>query len=215
MASSFFSQIPVIVHVLTKLRPERILDVGKGFGKYGFLIHEYWGIDDSRRPDPSRTLAEQSRVEIDAVDCNEAYLWPHLGQFYKNIYMGRIEDIYETLPRYDAILMADVIEHLEKPAGQKILRYFLDQGSTLVVSTPARFFQQECFESPYERHVSYWAPKDFCFPGYFRDYQNVDSGRVFVLSGRKVDIRGFGNGFIKKARRIARVLRNKILPQFS
>ena len=49
MASSFVSQIPVIVNLVSKLKPRKIIDIGKGFGKYGFLIHEYAGIDNQKR----------------------------------------------------------------------------------------------------------------------------------------------------------------------
>ena len=53
-----------------------MLDIGKGFGKYAFLTHEYCGIDNTRRPDPTRTLREQSRVAIDAVG---VAILKHLG----------------------------------------------------------------------------------------------------------------------------------------
>src|SRR5262249_27292567 len=134
MASSFASQIPIIVHLLSKLKPATVLDIGKGFGKYGFLIHEYVGIDPTKRPNPKATLAEQSRVAVDGVECNENYLWPHIRQFYRNVYLGRIEELYPTLPRYDVVLMADVIEHIKKEDGLKITRHFVSQGSRIIVS---------------------------------------------------------------------------------
>src|SRR5436309_9272819 len=101
MPSSFASQIPIIVHLLNNLEPATVLDVGKGFGKYGFLIHEYVGMDFSKRPDPAATLAQQSRIAVDAVESNPDYLWPHISQFYRNIYVGRIENLYQSLGRYD------------------------------------------------------------------------------------------------------------------
>ena len=52
MASSFVSQIPVVVYLLQRLAPTSMLDIGKGFGKYGFLAHEY---DSESRPRPRRT----------------------------------------------------------------------------------------------------------------------------------------------------------------
>ena len=73
MASSFLDQVPTIVYVLQKLDPQSVLDVGKGFGKYGFLLHEYVGIDHMKKPDPNRTLAQQSRIVIDAVEVNPSY----------------------------------------------------------------------------------------------------------------------------------------------
>jgi hypothetical protein len=73
MASSFPEQIPAIVYLLQQLqlndgRRSRMLDVGKGMGKYGFLAHEYVGMDRREAPEPLKTLAEQSRWTIDAVE---------------------------------------------------------------------------------------------------------------------------------------------------
>jgi hypothetical protein len=48
MASSFSAQIPAIVHLLKSLASKSVFDIGKGFGKYGFLIHEYLGIDNTK-----------------------------------------------------------------------------------------------------------------------------------------------------------------------
>ncbi len=67
----------------------------------------------------------------------------------------------------------------------------------MVISTPRSFFQQELFESPDERHVSHWTPRDFrqlaaC------DYQNVAGGRIFLLSPAPIDVPGFGRSPIKQ-----------------
>ena len=67
MASSWFSQIPTILTLLRELNPKSVVDIGKGFGKYGLLIQEYYGIDDTKRPDAALSLAKQSRLAIDAL----------------------------------------------------------------------------------------------------------------------------------------------------
>src|SRR5262245_58425700 len=125
MASSFLDQVPTIVYVLQKLDPQTVLDVGKGFGKYGFLLHEYVGIDNTKKPDPSKTLAEQSRIVIDAIEANPSYQWPHISQFYRHVYLGRVEELCDELPPYDVVLMADVIEHIEKTAALRVVDLFL------------------------------------------------------------------------------------------
>jgi hypothetical protein len=58
MASSFLNQVPSIIYLVQKIRPEKILDIGKGFGKYGFLIHEYWSIDNTKKVVPTKSLKE-------------------------------------------------------------------------------------------------------------------------------------------------------------
>src|SRR5947209_4388449 len=114
MASSYANQIPIIIHVIQQCKPKTILDIGKGFGKYGFLIHEFAGIDNLKRPDPMRVLAQQSNIVIDAIDINPDYSWPHLPHLYRDVTIGDVQSIYRTLPHYDLVLMTDVIEHLEK-----------------------------------------------------------------------------------------------------
>ena len=43
MASSFLSQIPTIIYLISQIKPKSILDIGKGFGNIVYLIHEYYG----------------------------------------------------------------------------------------------------------------------------------------------------------------------------
>jgi hypothetical protein len=206
MASSFASQIPVIVHLMSSLAPASVLDIGKGFGKYGFLLHEYCGIDTSVRPNPAMTLGQQSRVTIDAVESNPDYMWPHLADLYRKIFTGRIERLYTELPQYDLVLMADVIEHLNKEDGFKVVSHFVRCGAAVIVSTPRNFFHQELFESSDEHHLSHWTPADFrSFENW--DYQNAGAGRVYLISPRPFNITAFGNAPVTRLRRLARTIR--------
>lgn len=209
MASSFSAQIPAIIHLLQKLAPKSVLDIGKGFGKYGFLIHEYLGIDNTKRLNPSLSMAQQSAVKIDAVEVDDDLMLPHLNQFYNEAFFGDVFSIYKNLDNYDLILMVDVIEHLEKEKAIELLKYFISKNSKILIATPIHFFQQELYKSDYEHHVSHWAPGDFKKLGY-TDYQHFDGGAVYLLSKEETDIIGFGNSAIKKLRRIAKAIRNEI-----
>jgi SAM-dependent methyltransferase len=210
MASSFANQIPIIIYLIQQYRPSSILDIGKGFGKYGFLIHEFTGIDNTKRPKPELTLAQQSSTAIDAIDVNPEYSWPHIEQLYRNLKIGRIEELYLELPHYDLILMADIIEHLDKAVALKIVQHFVESGSIVVISTPVEFFRQDLYESDAEHHVSHWTAADFKLPGIYMERQNIYPGRVFVVANRPLSIRGFGRGGLKTARRIARCLANEL-----
>ena len=208
MASSFLSQISIIVYLISRLKPASILDIGKGFGKYGFLIHEYVGIGDKKPINPALSMKDQSKVKIDAVEADHNLLMTHLEYFYDKIYSANILEIYRKLDRYDLVLMIDVIEHLDKNSTLEMIKYFISQNYVLIIASPKLFFDQELYCSPYERHVSFWSPKDFkslCNV----DYQKVDAGVIYLLSQEKLDIRGFGRGFIKKIRRLARAFINE------
>ena len=209
MATSFAAQIEVVLNLMIRLNPRKVLDVGKGFGKYGFLLHEYYGVDSRVRPDPSKTLAEQSRVVIDAVESNPDYLWPHMSQLYRKVLVGRIEDLGPTLSGYDLVLFLDVIEHIQPRAGAALIRHFVGSGASMIISTPAMFFNQALYQSDDEHHVSFWDIKDIRGMGFPFDYQTVGPGRVFLVTPRPIDIRGFGHKPIKRLRRIARVVRSE------
>lgn len=209
MASSFSSQIPAIVYLLQKLKPKTVLDIGKGFGKYGFLIHEYAGIDNQKRINPALSMVQQSSIRIDGIEVDEDLLLPHLKQFYSEIFIGDVFKIYKDFQDYDLILMIDVIEHLDKEKAIIMLKYFLTKNMQVLVATPMTFFAQELYESEYEHHISHWKLNDFKNLG-FVEYQYVDGGAIYLLSREKIEIRGFGNSFIKKIKRIAKSIRNEI-----
>ena len=210
MATSFVDQIPTVIHIIARLKPKRIIDIGKGFGKYGFLIHEYCGIDTAKAPNPRATMAEQSRIHIDAVDINPDYTFPHLDQFYSRIFEGDVLDFYRELPVYDFVLMADVIEHLAKTPALDLLRHFLASKATVLVTTPAKFFQQTLYDSEAERHQSFWNREDFAQLGYHVEAQRVEAGVIYLISPKAIDIRGFGSSFQKRIRRVARAMRNEL-----
>lgn len=209
MASSFYAQIPAIVYLMQQLKPASALDIGKGFGKYGFLIHEYVGIDNREKINPALTLSDLSKVKVDCIEADADLMLPHLSQIYSQVYFGDVFKIYRELPEYELILMIDVIEHLDKKAALEMLRYFLKKTSAILIATPLNFFEQELYQSKFEHHVSHWQLKDFKNLGRV-EYQFYDGGGVYLLSEKKIKIRGFGNSLIKKARRIAKVLRNEI-----
>lgn len=159
MPTSEHWQIPFILDVIATERPVALLDVGAGFGKYGCLAREY--------ADPRR---------VDAVDANAPKL-----PCYDHIYVGDVRALDSLLPadapRYDLALLVDVIEHLEKPEGRRLLDQLVVRARRVLVTTPLGFRRQEVPGQPYETHRSGWYPWDFwgrytvgrlqVFPGHF------------------------------------------------
>lgn len=208
MASSFASQIPQIIFLISQIKSKTILDIGKGFGKYGFLIHEYIGIEKANGINPAKTMKAQSKINIDAVEIDKQLFLPHLDHIYNKVYEGSILEMYTRLPNYDLILIIDVIEHLEKNAAVKMLEYFISKKNKIIIATPEKFFQQHLYDSPFEEHISHWNLKDFSNIAYV-DHQKCSGGIIYFLTSQKMNIRGFGNSIIKKIRRLARALRDE------
>jgi SAM-dependent methyltransferase len=136
-------QIPRVLDVLVSERPQTVLDVGTGHGKYGYLAREY---------------ANPMRVDgVDAV--------PPRFSAYDHFYLGDLRELAQLLPaeppRYDLALLIDVIEHLEKEEGHRLLTELLLRARRVLVATPWGFRAQEVSGSPFETHRSGWFPWDF------------------------------------------------------
>src|ERR1700726_470932 len=101
-------------------------------GKYGLLVQEYLGINDMVVQEPTRTLAEQSRVVVDAVESESKFLWPHIPHFYRKVHVGRVEEIYQTIGHYEVVLMIDVIEHIDKSKARAMVEHFVSWDSTVL-----------------------------------------------------------------------------------
>ena len=158
MPTSQHWQIPYVLDVIASERPDTVLDVGSGFGKYGALAREYAA--------PSR---------VDALDVTE----PRLPG-YDHVYLGDLRELDRVLPsdapRYDLALFVDVIEHFEKAEGHRVLAGLLRRSRRVLVTTPLGFRAQEIPGLPFETHRSGWWPWDFgryrvrrrrIFPGHF------------------------------------------------
>lgn len=143
MPTSEHWQIPHVVELIARVRPERVLDVGAGYGKYGVLAREYGGAE-----------------RVDAADA-VAPSFP----VYDHVYLGDLSDIHRVLPAeaagYDLALFIDVIEHFEKDAGYRVLDELTRRARRVLVATPLGFRPQEIPGMPFETHRSGWRPDDF------------------------------------------------------
>ena len=209
MASSFIDQVPAIVQLSQKLKPKTVLDIGKGFGKFGFLLQEYIGIINTMKVNPDKSLREQSSIKIDTVEVDADLMLPHLSQLYNTIYFGDILKLYKNLPFYELVLMIDIIEHINKEEALLLLKHLVQQGTKIIIATPIHFFEQHLYASKFENHISHWTKNDFKNIG-FLHVQYFNAGAIYLLSKEKLDIRGFGNSWIKKLRRIARAIKNEV-----
>ncbi len=212
MATSFISQIPIIVNVVKSLRPKTVVDIGKGFGKYGFLLHEYVGISTERKIDPVKSLCEQSELTIDAVDVDSSLSLPHLPHIYRHLFDDDLLKFSSNCGQYDVALLIDIIEHVDKNDGLAAVENLLRKCKYLVISTPDHFFEQHLYESEFEEHRSLWTPSDFRRLGKVQ-FQNIQGGgTVYLLSlHNKTASKIIGSGLGSKMKRILRVVQHELL----
>lgn len=143
---------PVLKHIM-KINPNSILDVGSGFGKWGFLLREYLEVWQGR------LYPHEWQKQIDAIEIWTDYTdlpWYH--SVYNNVFVGNVLDYVGLFSAYDLVLFLDVIEHLEKDQSQSLLK----EARHWVMTTPAYVNKQgAAFGNPYEAHKSFWKLADF------------------------------------------------------
>lgn len=154
MCSSYPENIHVIIHLIAMARPKRVLDIGLGNGKYGFLMREYFyereGGNEGKWP----------HVEvIDGIDIWQGYRKPHHDSIYNTITYGNALEM-EVKP-YDLYLMIDVLEHWPKDKAKELIKKCLEYGRVLI-STPKDIGEQGASHgNEWERHISQWTEDDF------------------------------------------------------
>jgi len=157
MPSSVVSQISTIMQIVMASRPRSVLDIGVGFGKYGFLCREYLELWDGREK------YGQWQHRIDGIEAFAEYVLPLHNMIYDNLYVGDARDILPKLTtKYGLILLIDVIEHFTLEEGQKLLDICQQMSDACLVSTPLACSDQgEAFGNPYETHRSQWTTNQF------------------------------------------------------
>lgn len=152
---------PVIANIARQIRPASVLDVGVGFGKYGFLFREFTDIWDAT--DLVTLQKEHWRTRIDGIEATRAYLTPVHDFIYDRVYVGNATEVIDRLGCYDIIMMGDCLEHFEKSDGEALVTKLYERANHSVILT----FPELCSErrhvrgNPYEDHASRWSKKDF------------------------------------------------------
>lgn len=157
MPTSWYHVIPSILEFIERYRPRSILDVGVGFGKYGVLLREALEVPHGRYH------KSQWRLKVEGIEVFRGYKNPLHEYCYDRIYYEEVTSILHKLPQYDFILLIDVLEHLEKDQGRKLIRELLDHCTQCVlISTPLYPSAQGGYlGNEYETHKSRWVITDF------------------------------------------------------
>jgi len=119
-----------IQHVM-RLKPQTILDIGIGFGKWGFLCREYlecWA---------GRVYPKDWKLTIDGIEAWEPFTeLPWIKDVYNNVHIGDAAEVINTLPDYDLIIANDVIEHMPKDIGMGLLTNIIKKSKKAIVNIP-------------------------------------------------------------------------------
>jgi len=173
MVTSEHWQIPKVIENVIRIQPKTVLDAGAGWGKFGVLVREYAPVE-----------------RVDMID-----VAPPRYPVYDNVYIGTILESDRILPAdapvYDLALFIEVIEHLEKEDGWKVLDMLTRRAHQVIVTTPLGFRPQEAEGLPYETHRSGWYPWEISkrfrvlrtqiYPGHYTRHLHLPSHWQFLV----------------------------------
>ncbi len=106
------------------------------------------------------------------------------------------------------VLLINIIEHLEKYPALEMIKFFAQNKIDMIIATPTKFFNQHLYESKFEEHIPFWNIKDFKKICHVK-HQKIDGGTIYFLTSKNNNLRGFGNSFLQKTRRMARLMINE------
>ncbi len=180
MPSSRPEKIPIVIRLAEKLRPTSILDVGIGFGKYGFLFREYlenWGrVSGQKARNP---LTKDRDLYLVGVEANDKVITDVHRMIYDQIIVCDALQIPKFMFPFDLCLLSDIVEHLDKKDGKILMQNCMGISKHIIVTTPNGYLEQgESFESKYEVHRSGWNKSDLESLGLKTYFHNAD----FIVS---------------------------------
>lgn len=150
MASSDTAQISTIVDLVQVINPSSILDVGCGYGKYGYLLREYLMGD----------LWDKNKTLINAVEGYSKYITEMQRTIYNEIFICDAMSFQEYLKQnYDLICIIDAFEHLSAEDGKIFIKKALGSSKYLLISVPRFVNKQEGYTddpNKFEEHRSFW-----------------------------------------------------------
>lgn len=150
--------ISYCLQLIMNLRPKSILDVGCGFGLWGFLCREYLDVAETR------VWPDKWTMRIDGIEFFEPYIMDHQRYLYDDIQIGDIRDLAPNVDEYDLIITGDVIEHMDKPDAEDVLDTLHAKArKALLVNIPigTGWDHPICHGNPAELHRSEWSVEDF------------------------------------------------------
>ncbi|HIJ66611.1 MAG TPA: hypothetical protein HPP77_11750 [Candidatus Hydrogenedentes bacterium] len=169
MPVSTLVHITYCAKIISELEPTSVLDIGCGFGIWGFLSRYCLDIV------PGRVNPDSWQVRVDGIEVFEPYIQPHHRALYNSIRIADVRDVADALDPYDLIIAGDVIEHLDKEEGHKVFeRLYGKAVKGLLVNIPIGpgWEHPEAHGNPAELHRSQWEIADFdAYPSVCKEFE--------------------------------------------
>lgn len=154
MPSSDAITIPQVLKLVQEFKPNSILDVGCGNGKYGFLFREILDLNYGR------FNPNEWQVDIDGVEIEPRYRNLIHDFFYNTIFWKDWLE-FNSEQNYDLIFMGDILEHFEDGKWENALAKAINQGTVVICVCPnwdGSINQGAVFGNEHERHMTVLSP---------------------------------------------------------
>ncbi len=159
MPSSSPIHIPYMLELMKNITktPKNILDVGIGFGKWGYLIREYYEVLWNQR-----FTKKDWKIRIEGIEIFPKYISEVQKSIYDDIIQKDIFSVLDELEKYDFIILGDIIEHFEKDKGHLLLNKLMEHTNDILIATPNGYSPQDTWGgNKAEKHNSSWEIRDF------------------------------------------------------
>lgn len=127
--------ISSMLKTIIGLNPKSIMDVGCGFGKWGFLCREFLDIRDKNY------FPSEWKIRIDGIEIFSKYLTEIHKYIYNKIYVKDVRNF--DIKGYDLVILGDIIEHFEKDEAIKLIDRLIKNNNNILISTPDGFYEQD------------------------------------------------------------------------
>lgn len=146
-----------VVERMRERKPESILDIGCGWGRWGFLAREFLELWEHNYQ------KADWKIEIDAMDVHEGTWTPAHEFIYDHTYTMDVREW--THPScYDLVIACDVLEHIPKDDSLAVIAKLRESGSSIIVGVPIgeQWPHYDGFDgNDFAGHVCHWFPEDF------------------------------------------------------
>lgn len=184
MPTSCWMHLSFVAQVLRELRPQSILDIGTGFGMYGFLARDYLDVYEGRH------YKELWKVRIEGVEAWPKYVSPVHHHIYDAVHVGDALEVLDSLGSYEMVTAGDVIEHLKRNDSEDLIKKMIAHARKWVlISVPlGEGWPQDDSRNPFQTHQSVWQADELKSRGFrlneFRDeYLRPYSVGIFTHAG--------------------------------
>lgn len=102
------------------------------------------------------------------MDNNLEHRTPNIGRIYNDLILGDVRYLPFKDKSFDAIICMEVLEHLQKGDGEKLLSELERVArKQILLTTPVGKYEQHLFGgNPYQEHRYIWNPRELKALGY-------------------------------------------------